>query len=110
MLSRNDTIMLWQQVDVDKALDLPAMFKEAGDADGKWWIVTKRTKTEVPVNVPLLEIPLRLIKKYAPLSKKLDPQAGVYKMPESEYRARKSRKLRRELQEFALSNGIPMMN
>ena len=164
--------------------------------DGKLWIVTKRTKTEVPVNVPLLEIPLRLIKKYEPLrkgnlvfpvysnqksndylkeiaalcdihkdvtfhvarhtfattvtlengvpiesvskmlghthvqptqiyariterkinldmdqlSKKLDPQADVYKMPESEYRARKSRKLRRELQEFALANGVPMMN
>jgi hypothetical protein len=41
---------------------------------------------------------------------KLDPQAGVYRMPESEYRARKSRKLRRELQEFALANGVPMMN
>ena len=27
------------------------------------------------------------------LSKKLDPQTGVYKMPESEYRARKARKL-----------------
>lgn len=37
--------------------------------DGKLWIVTKRTKTEVPVNVPLLEIPLRLIKKYEPLRK-----------------------------------------
>lgn len=164
--------------------------------DGKWWIVTKRTKTEVPVNVPLLEVPMRLIKKYEPLrkgnlvfpvysnqksndylkeiaalcdihkdvtfhvarhtfattvtlengvpiesvskmlghtnvqttqiyariterkinldmdqlSKKLDPKADVYKMPESEYRARKSRKLRRELQEFALANGVPMMN
>ena len=44
------------------------------------------------------------------LSKKLDPKADVYKMPESEYRARKSRKLRRELQEFALANGVPMMN
>ena len=31
-------------------------------------------------------------------------------MPESEYRARKSRKLRRELQEFALANGVTMMN
>ena len=40
------------------------------------------------------------------LSKKLDPQAGVYIMPESEYRARKARKLRQELQEFALSNGV----
>ena len=44
------------------------------------------------------------------LSKKLDPKADVYKMPESEYRARKSRKLRRELQEFALANGVPLMN
>ena len=41
---------------------------------------------------------------------KLDPKADVYKMPESEYLARKSRKLRRELQEFALANGVPMMN
>ena len=158
--------------------------------------INKRTKTEVPVNVPLLEVPMRLIKKYEPLrkgnlvfpvysnqksndylkeiaalcdihkdvtfhvarhtfattvtlengvpiesvskmlghtnvqttqiyariterkinldmdqlSKKLDPQADVYKMPESEYRARKSRKLRRELQEFALANGVPLMN
>ena len=38
-------------------------------ADGKWWLVTKRTKTEVPVNVPLLEVPMRLIKKYEPLRK-----------------------------------------
>ena len=38
-------------------------------ADGKWWIVTKRIKTEVPVNVPLLEVPMRLIKKYEPLRK-----------------------------------------
>ena len=44
------------------------------------------------------------------LSKKLDPQAGVYIMPESEYRARKAKKLRKELQEFALANGVSMMN
>jgi site-specific recombinase XerD len=37
--------------------------------DGRLWIVTKRTKTEVPVHVPLLEIPLRLIEKYEPLRK-----------------------------------------
>ncbi len=154
--------------------------------DGKLWIVTKRTKTEVPVNVPKYEplrkgnlvfpvysnqksndylkeiaalcdihkdvtfhvarhtfattvtlengVPIESVSKmlghtnvqttqiYAriterkinldmdQLSKKLDPQADVYKMPESEYRARKSRKLRRELQEFALANGVPMMN
>ena len=30
MLSRNDSIILGQQVDVAKALDLLAMFKEAG--------------------------------------------------------------------------------
>lgn len=29
------------------------------------------------------------------LSKKLDPQTGVYKMPESEYRARKANKFAR---------------
>ena len=164
-------------------------------ADGRMWIVTKRTKTEVPVHVPLLEIPLRLIDKYEPLRKgklvfpvysnqksndylkeiaalceinkditfhvarhtfattitldngvpiesvskmlghtnvqttqiyaritdrkvnndmaqlslKLDPKADAYKMPESEYRARKARKLRRELQEFALVNGALVM-
>lgn len=158
--------------------------------DGKMWIVTKRTKTEIPVHVPLLEIPLRLIEKYDPLRKgklvfpvysnqksndylkeiaalcdinkdvtfhvarhtfattitldngvpiesvskmlghtnvqttqiyaritdrkvagdmsnlalKIDPLTGVYKMPESEYRARKAKKLRRELQEFAFEN------
>lgn len=42
------------------------------------------------------------------LSKKLDPQTGVYKMPESEYRARKAKKLRQELRELALSNGVPV--
>ena len=164
-------------------------------ADGRMWIVTKRTKTEVPVHVPLLEIPLRLIDKYEPLRKgklvfpvysnqksndylkeiaalceinkditfhvarhtfattitldngvpiesvskmlghtnvqttqiyaritdrkvnndmaqlslKLDPKADAYKMPESEYRARKARKLRRELQEFAFVNGALVM-
>jgi len=44
------------------------------------------------------------------LSKKLDPQTGVYIMPESEYRARKAKKLRKELQEFALANGVSIMN
>lgn len=163
--------------------------------DGKMWIVTKRTKTEIPVHVPLLEIPLRLIEKYDPLRKgklvfpvysnqksndylkeiaalcdinkdvtfhvarhtfattitldngvpiesvskmlghtnvqttqiyaritdrkvggdmanlamKIDPLTGVYKMPESEYRARKGKKLRKELEQFAFENGQLVM-
>ena len=32
--------------------------------DGKLWIMTKRQKTNVEVNVPLLEIPLMILKKY----------------------------------------------
>ena len=40
------------------------------------------------------------------LSKQLDPKTEVYRMPESEYRARKARKLRAELQQFALDNGV----
>lgn len=164
--------------------------------DGKLWIVTKRTKTEVPVHVPLLEVPIRLIEKYEPMRKdnlvfpvysnqksndylkeiaalcdihkditfhvarhtfattitldngvpiesvskmlghtnvqttqiyaritdrkvagdmaslamKIDPISGVYQMPESEYRARKSKKLRKELQEFAFENGQFVIN
>lgn len=159
--------------------------------DGKMWIVTKRTKTEVPVHVPLLDVALRLIEKYEPMRKgnlvfpvysnqksndylkeiaalcnidkdvtfhvarhtfattitldngvpiesvskmlghtnvqttqiyaritdrkvggdmanlamKIDPLTGVYKMPESEYRARKGKKLRKELEQFAFENG-----
>ena len=34
------------------------------DDDGVVWIRTKRKKTGVPVNVPLLDIPLELIEKY----------------------------------------------
>lgn len=33
-------------------------------ADGNLWISTKRTKTKVPVNVRLLDVPLQLIEKY----------------------------------------------
>lgn len=33
-------------------------------SDGNLWISTKRTKTKVPVNVRLLDIPLKLIEKY----------------------------------------------
>lgn len=163
--------------------------------DGKMWIVTKRTKTEVPVHVPLLETPLKLIKKYEPkrkgklvfpvysnqksndylkeiaalcdinkditfhvarhtfattitldngvpiesvskmlghtnvqttqiyaritdrkvggdmenLAMKIDPITGTYQMPESEYRARKAKKLRKELEQFAFENGQLVM-
>ena len=36
------------------------------------------------------------------------PIESVSKMPESEYRAHKAKKLRKELQEFALANGALM--
>lgn len=32
--------------------------------DGKLWIITKRKKTNTPVNVPLLDIPKMILKKY----------------------------------------------
>ncbi|MGL4227986.1 MAG: site-specific integrase, partial [Tannerellaceae bacterium] len=32
--------------------------------DNKPWIMTKRQKTDTPVNVPLLKIPLSILKKY----------------------------------------------
>jgi integrase len=32
--------------------------------DGKQWIMTYRQKTDTPVNVPLLNIPLTILKKY----------------------------------------------
>jgi len=32
--------------------------------DGKLWIMTHRQKTDTPVNVPLLNIPLDILKKY----------------------------------------------
>ncbi len=32
--------------------------------DGKLWIMTHRQKTDTPVNVPLLNIPLEILKKY----------------------------------------------
>lgn len=32
--------------------------------DGKTWLSTRRQKTDTPVNVPLLEIPLALLQKY----------------------------------------------
>ena len=32
--------------------------------DGKVWIITKRKKTNTPVNVPLLDIPKMILKKY----------------------------------------------
>jgi integrase len=37
--------------------------------DGIWWIHTKRQKTGTPCHIPLLEIPLELIKKYRGLTK-----------------------------------------
>ena len=32
--------------------------------DGNYWIISKRHKTGVPINVRLLDIPLRILQKY----------------------------------------------
>ena len=37
--------------------------------DGNMWITTKRQKTSVPVRVRLLDIPMAIIERYAPLAK-----------------------------------------
>ncbi|MDR1356110.1 MAG: hypothetical protein LBJ58_00385 [Tannerellaceae bacterium] len=46
--------------------------------DGKPWIITRRQKTSVSSNVPLMDIPLKIIEKYEGLVKgeKLLPVPG----------------------------------
>jgi site-specific recombinase XerD len=34
------------------------------DEDGEYWLITKRTKTDIESNVPLLPVPLKIIEKY----------------------------------------------
>ena len=38
--------------------------------DGVWWIYTARKKTGTPCHIPLMELPLQLIKKYDGISDK----------------------------------------
>lgn len=40
------------------------------DADGSWWIRSKRQKTGVRANIPLLEIPISILNKYCCLEDK----------------------------------------
>lgn len=42
---------------------------QKSDYDGRYWIITRRNKSEVSSNIPLLEIPLQLIEKYKGLAK-----------------------------------------
>jgi len=47
------------------------------DAEGAWWIASRRQKTGVTFNVPLLDIPLKLIEKYKPFA----PQGKLLPVP-----------------------------
>lgn len=42
---------------------------QKSDYDGRYWIITRRNKSEVSSNIPLLDIPLQLIEKYRGLAK-----------------------------------------
>lgn len=42
---------------------------QKSDYDGRYWIITRRNKSEVSSNIPLLDIPLRLIEKYRGITK-----------------------------------------
>lgn len=42
---------------------------QKSDYDGRYWIITRRNKSEVSSNIPLLDIPLQLIEKYKGLAK-----------------------------------------
>lgn len=46
----------------------PEHLKQA--EDGVWWIHTARKKTGTPCHIPLMELPLQLIKKYKGISEK----------------------------------------
>lgn len=42
---------------------------QKSDFDGRYWIITRRNKSEVSSNIPLLDIPLKIIEKYKGLAK-----------------------------------------
>ena len=42
---------------------------QKSDFDGKYWIITRRNKSEVSSNIPLLDIPLQIIEKYRGMAK-----------------------------------------
>ncbi|NDV79412.1 hypothetical protein D0T57_10560 [Dysgonomonas sp. 511] len=45
--------------------------------DNKVWIMTKREKTNINVNVPLLEIPRKILAKYTPFRSKTNLRLSV---------------------------------
>jgi len=42
---------------------------QKSDHDGRYWIITRRNKSEVSSNIPLLDIPLQIMEKYKGLAK-----------------------------------------
>ena len=51
--------------------------------DGNYWIISKRHKTGVPINVRLLDIPLRILQKY----KGKQPDHRALPMPRQDTRS-----------------------
>ncbi len=47
---------------------------------GKYWIRTRRQKTDVKSNIPLLDIPLDILKKYCPDFEEMDPMERLFKV------------------------------
>jgi site-specific recombinase XerD len=48
--------------------------------NGKYWIRTRRQKTNVKSNIPLLKVPLRLLKKYLPKFETSEPDKKIFRV------------------------------
>ena len=46
--------------------------------NGKYWIRTRRQKTSIRTNVPLLEVPMGLIRKHCPNFENIDPEERLF--------------------------------
>ena len=74
-----DGVLLSGSLRVDNsALNGDENMKQA--EDGVWWIHTARKKTGTPCHIPLMELPLQLIKKYCGISDqgRLFPTPGYF--------------------------------
>ncbi len=48
--------------------------------NGKYWIRTRRQKTNVKSNIPLLKVPLRLLKKYLPKFETAEADKKIFRV------------------------------